>query len=86
MIVKHSYKTSVGGTVDLTYLDENGQPKGEQWNDYVKRYCLDDNMVKVAQKSWKSNQAGKGPLYVENWISYILMTGNNWAGPSASSR
>ena len=81
VIVKHSYKTSVGGTVDLTYLDENGQPKGEQWNDYVKRYCLDDNMVKVAQKSWKSNQAGKGPLYVENWISYILMTGNNWAGP-----
>jgi hypothetical protein len=81
VIVKHSYKTSVGGTVDLTYLDEKGQPKGERWDDYLKRYCLDDNMVKVAQKSWKSNQTDKGPLYVENWISYILMTGNNWAGP-----
>jgi hypothetical protein len=81
IVVKHSYKTSVGGTVDLTYLDENGQPKGEQWDDYLKRYCLDDSMVKVAQKNWKANQAGKGPLYVENWISYILMTGNNWAGP-----
>lgn len=81
VIVKHSYKTSVGGTVDLTYLDENGQPKGEQWNDYVKRYCLDDNMVKIAQKNRKAEEAGKGPLYVENWISYVLTTGNNWSGP-----
>jgi hypothetical protein len=81
VIVKHSYKTSVGGTVDITYLDENGQPKGEQWDDYLKRYCLDDSMVKVAQKSRKAGLANKGPLYVENWISYILMTGNNWAGP-----
>ena len=79
--VRHTYKTSVGGTVDITYLDENGQPKGEQWDDYVKRYCLDDNMVKVAQKNRQAEKAGGGPLYVENWISYILMTGNNWAGP-----
>lgn len=81
VIVKHAYKTSVGGTVDVTYLDENGEPKGERWEEYAKRYCLDGSMVKIAQKNWKANQAGKGPLYVENWISYILMTGNNWAGP-----
>lgn len=83
--VHHSYRTSVGGTVDVTYLDENGQPKGEQFNDYKKRYCLDDNMVKIAQKNWKNEHpVDKGPLYVENWISYILMTGNNWAGPIGS--
>ena len=27
--VRHSYATSVGGTVDVTYLDENGEPRGE---------------------------------------------------------
>lgn len=84
VIVKHSYNTSVGGTVDVTYLDEKGQPKGERWDEYLKRYCLDDGMVKIAQKSWKVEQGGKGPLYVENWISYVLMTGNNWAGPIGS--
>lgn len=80
--VHHSYNTSVGGTVSLTYLDENGQPKGERFDDYEKRYCLDSTMIKIAQKNRKSEQdPAKGTLYVENWISYILMTGNNWAGP-----
>jgi hypothetical protein len=81
VVVKHSYNTSVGGTVDVTYLDENGQPKGERFDEYVKRFCIDANMVKVAQKNWKATQANKGPIYVENWISYILTTGNNWGGP-----
>lgn len=84
VIVKHSYTTSVGGTVDVTYLDENGQPSGERFNEYEKRYCLDDSMVRIAQKSRKAAMATGTPLYVENWISYILMTGNNWAGPIGS--
>ena len=81
VIVKHSYKTSVGGTVDLTYLDENGQPKGEQWDDYLKRYCLDDDFLKAAMKLDKSQNFDAGLYYFEQWLSYILMTGNNWFGP-----
>jgi len=84
VIVKHSYTTSVGGTVDVTYLDENNQPSGERFNEYEKRYCLDDSMVRIAQKSRKATMATGTPLYVENWISYILTTGNNWAGPIGS--
>ncbi|MBC7281840.1 MAG: DUF4424 domain-containing protein [Hoeflea sp.] len=79
--VRHSYTTSVGGTVDVTYLDENGEPRGERFAEYKKRYCLDDAMVRIAQKSRKAAMETGKPLYVENWISYILMTGNNWAGP-----
>jgi len=79
--VKHRYATSVGGTVDVTYLDENGEPHGERFAEYEKRYCLDDAMVRIAQKNRKATLATGRPLYVENWISYILMTGNNWAGP-----
>lgn len=82
--VKHSYATSVGGTVDVTYLDENGEPRGEHFAEYKKRYCLDDAMVRIAQKNRKATIETGTPLYVENWISYILMTGNNWAGPIGS--
>ncbi|MDP3522929.1 MAG: DUF4424 domain-containing protein [Hoeflea sp.] len=82
--VSHRYTTSVGGTVDVTYLDENGEPRGERFAEYEKRYCLDDSMVRIAKKSRKASMETGTPLYVENWISYILMTGNNWAGPIGS--
>ena len=82
--VRHSYATSVGGTVDVTYLDENGEPRGERFTEYQKRYCLDDAMVRIAQKTRKAQMETGTQLYVENWISYILMTGNNWAGPIGS--
>ena len=82
--VRHSYTASVGGTVDVTYLDENGEPRGERFRDYQKRYCLDDAMVRIAQKNRKATMETGAPLYVENWISYILTTGNNWAGPIGS--
>lgn len=82
--VMHSYTTSLGGTVDVTYLDENGQPRGERFEEYKKRYCLDDTMVRIAQKNRKATMESGAPIYVENWISYILMTGNNWAGPIGS--
>ncbi len=78
--VQHRYTPSVGGTVALTYL-EDGKPQGERYAEYLKRYCIDENMVKIAQKSEAAMQAGKPPLYVENWISYVLSTGANWKGP-----
>ncbi|OCW57234.1 DUF4424 domain-containing protein [Hoeflea olei] len=82
--VSHRYASSVGGTVDVTYLDENGEPRGERFADYEKRYCLDESMVRIAQKTRKAQIESGTQLYVENWISYILMTGNNWAGPIGS--
>jgi hypothetical protein len=78
--VRHSYRPSVGGTVATTYLDENDQPKGEQYEDYKKRFCIDDAFVKLGRAS---NEAMRNdqPYWVENWISYVLTTGANWAGP-----
>lgn len=78
--VQHRYKPSVGGTVATTFLDENNQPKGERYEEYVKRFCIDDTMVKLARKSNADMAAGK-PFLVENWISYVLKTGANWSGP-----
>lgn len=77
--VSHKYRPSVGGTVAVTYL-EDGQPKGEQYETYKKKYCIDAAMVQIGQASVANMQAEK-PFFYENWISYVLTTGANWAGP-----
>lgn len=77
--VAHTYKPSVGGTVATTYLDENNEGKGERYEEYVKRFCIDDAMVKIARQSNEAMASGK-PYFMENWISYVLKTGANWGG------
>jgi len=80
--VQHSYKPSVGGTVAVTFLDENGEPDGQISEEYKKKYCIDDDFIKTAQKLPRGYEEGK-PYYTEAWISYILTTGSNWDGPIA---
>jgi hypothetical protein len=77
--VQHRYKPSVGGTVGISFLEE-GKAKGERYQEYVKRYCIEDNIVRRAEQADKDMQAGK-PYLFENWISYVLTTGANWSGP-----
>lgn len=78
--VSHRYRPSVGGTVATTFLDENDQPKGERFEDYRRKFCIDDAFVRLARKSNEAMRNGESHL-VENWISYVLSTGSNWAGP-----
>ena len=77
--VRHRYRPSVGGTVGISFLDD-GQPKGERYEDYVKRYCIDGAITRRAEQAHKDMLAGK-PYLVESWISYVLSTGANWGGP-----
>jgi hypothetical protein len=79
--VAHEYLTGTGGTVGLTFLDENGKAGGEQLASYRKKYCVDDDFVGSVEKKVASRNPDDGPAYVENWISYILTTGANWSGP-----
>jgi hypothetical protein len=78
--VSHRYRPSVGGTVATTFLDENDEPKGERFEEYRKKFCIDDAFVKLAKKS-NALMREEQPYLVENWISYVLTTGANWAGP-----
>ena len=75
--VHHTYKPSVGGTVAINFLDENNEPKGTVYDEYVRKYCIDNNLVKIA-KTNNENMANNKPYYYENWISYILVTAGNW--------
>ncbi len=77
--VAHRYRPSVGGTVGISFLDD-GKAKGERYRTYRDRYCLEDNLARRAEQADKDMRAGK-PSLSESWISYILMTGNNWDGP-----
>ncbi|MGO7587046.1 DUF4424 domain-containing protein [Rhizobium ruizarguesonis] len=77
--VAHRYKPAVGGTVAISFL-EGGEPKGERFEEYSRKYCLDGDFVRVAQQRAREAEAG-GANYTESWISYVLSTGANWAGP-----
>jgi hypothetical protein len=77
--VQHRYTPAVGGTVAISFLDGN-EPKGERFDEYSRKYCLDEGFIKVAQQHAREAEAG-GPNYTESWISYVLSTGANWAGP-----
>jgi hypothetical protein len=77
--VHHRYAPSVGGTVVISFL-ENGEAKGDRFEEYRRRFCTDSSFVKTAQKYAKVGENG-GPNYAESWISYVLKTGSNWLGP-----
>lgn len=75
--VSHRYKPSVGGTVGLSSYD-GATPEGVERN---AQYCVDKDFAKTAVRIGKAHEAGKGPYYIENWMSYVLSTGANWSGP-----
>lgn len=77
--VHHRYKPSVGGTVAISFL-EDGAAKGERYDDYKRRFCIDSGFTESAQKLSKATESG-GLNYTESWISYVLKTGSNWFGP-----
>lgn len=77
--VAHRYTPSVGGTVAMSFI-EGGKP-AYSYEDYAKRYCIDADFMKTAAKLETAAAKSTGPHYTEQWLSYILTTGGNWAGP-----
>lgn len=75
--VKHSYRPSVGGTVGTTFL-EDGKAKGERYDEYRMKYCMDGSFVRAVEAAAAKSPDRQAP-YFETWISYILKTGGNWA-------
>jgi hypothetical protein len=75
--VKHSDTPSVGGTVDVTFL-EDGKAKGERYDQYKAKYCVEGGFVRAVEAAVAKSR-GVNPPYTESWISYVLTTGGNWA-------
>ena len=82
--VSHTYKTAMGGTVGISFLGDDGKPGGDVWEERRKTYCVDDDLADTIAKAIEAApEDQKYSVYFENWIHYILRTGNNWAGPIA---
>lgn len=78
--VVHTYRPSVGGTVATTFMP-NGEPEQDaRYAEYVDKYCVDDSLVRALKKREIEADGYVNYPYVENWISYIWSTGNNWMG------
>ena len=75
--VRHDYKPSVGGTTGLNFFYD-GKPGGPYYENYKRKYCIDASLERALIKAAAQNENGYPP-YWENWISYVLKTGANWA-------
>jgi hypothetical protein len=74
--VSHTYTPSVGGSAGIVFLDYEGK-KSDLYGDYVEKYCIDAPFVNA---TLKRKHADGGFALTENWISYILVTAQNWYG------
>jgi hypothetical protein len=75
--VRHEYRPSVGGTSGISFFYD-GKTGGPQLEEYRRKYCLDGAIERAVVNA--ANKAPDGyPPYWENWISYVLTTGANWA-------
>lgn len=75
--VRHAYKPSVGGTTGLTFF-QDGKPGGPNYREYLHTYCIDGALERALVRASERRDDGFPP-YWENWISYVLTTGGNWA-------
>lgn len=79
--VVHTYRPSVGGTVATTFVPVEGDEYSRaRYADYVKKYCVEDNLLATLRKQGVTQDGWTNYPYYENWISYIWSTGNNWSG------
>jgi hypothetical protein len=71
IMIEHRYRPIVGGAVPRDWSGD--------WSvsEYQKTYCIDREFVRSAKQHKNSS---------EQWISYILTTGGNWAGPIGEFR
>lgn len=69
--VEHEYTPSVGGSVGTTIGLPSIDP--ETLTYYKTRYCTDASFIAAAR--------AKNNAFTEEWISYVLTTGANWATP-----
>ncbi|HEY0920901.1 DUF4424 domain-containing protein [Devosia sp.] len=80
VVVEHSYKPSVGGTVAVTFLAEPHEGY-DPAAAYRSKYCTDDAFVRAVEKTLPNPQERYGAPFSESWLSYIWSTGANWSGP-----
>lgn len=76
VVVEHAYQPSVGGTTGVTFLGDQAEQRAR----YEERFCMDAAFLAAVERTTTPDAPWGAPFF-ENWISYVLETGANWAGP-----
>ncbi|SFE34248.1 DUF4424 domain-containing protein [Methylobacterium sp. 13MFTsu3.1M2] len=81
VVVRQSYVPGVGGLSSLSFgtPTEGADEKAE----YARKYCTDAAFLKAAQGLARRIAAagGRGVQAFEQYLSYVITSGGNWAGP-----
>lgn len=75
--VSHSYKPFIGGSVGGRFGKQHR--RDDFFLEAKQKYCIDDDFLRGMDRRAKA--ALNGADYSEKWISYVLVSGANWAGP-----
>jgi hypothetical protein len=80
VVVEHQYQAGTGGTVGTMVTATD--PSRETMAEYRQTYCVDADFIAAAkrQNARRPTQAELGG-FTENWVTYVLKTGANWARP-----
>ena len=83
-LIDHHYQPSVGGTVATRIGASCSKESDPDYKAYLAKYCIDADMVKTVKA--RKPTVKDGIAWSETWLSYILKTGANWAGPIKNFR
>jgi len=76
--VEHRYTPAVGGAAGLFVLGDGTRTEPHPY--YADKFCVDKDFLSAVRKR-DAATGGDGPRYSERWLSYVLSSGANWAGP-----
>ena len=85
VVIEHHYVPSVGVTVQ-TSIGSKEALKEDWFAAYKAKYCMDADFLAAAERASKEANIEFGGPFSEQRISYVLTTGNNWAGPIGQFR
>lgn len=78
--VEHTYSPITGGTIGNWRMPNSSDSVVPE--SYWKTYCIDDAFVTgVMKRINRARAAGEDLMTRDLWLSYILTSGANWAGP-----
>ena len=82
--VRHTYRPATGGAAGIFFaMEDEGSAT---YRTYQRRYCMDAPFLSGVERRLAASNLETGPFYTEAWLSYVLTTGANWAGPIRTFR
>ncbi len=86
VIVQENYVPGLGGLSSLNYGSPDMSARSKAF--YKKQYCTDEAFSKAARGLYERASADDGRTFqsYEQYLSYIITSGGNWAGPIGDFR